>query len=507
LLAQRWDVAGRLTAQTLWPARPGDSARPGDPARPVQERTYRYRADNMPEAVADLLRGAREFTTTATGRVTAVTADQFSEQYAYDALGNIVRSADSRLAGGDQDPAGERVHRGTLLERAGRTTYEYDDRARLISRTVRTLSGTRLQWRYEWNDRDQLVRVDTPQRGSWAYSYDPYGRRVGKQRLDVPEGAVPEQYRFVWDDDRLAEQIHTDALGNSRSITWDYLPGGFQPVSQTERIWHGVAGQSEYDELFFGIVTDQIGALAELITPDGRIAWAASTNLWGQRLAPAVAPHGYSPLGLPGQYHDEESALAYNLFRYYDPATGRYLTSDPLGQEAGVNPHGYVPNPMAWLDPYGLLGTRPKSRVPKGEGGWYRKLQPANFPASHPRTSTEYEINHIPPQDAYLGIMDLGRGSRVPYGPAIRMEYDDHRKLLSTGSGRINQAFRAKQRSLIQQGKLDEAMKMDIDDIRAKYGNKYDDAIKEMVSSMPHNTKLQKALNAKGWKIRYCLLK
>lgn len=500
VLSQSWDTAGRLSSQTLW------SESFGGPASPVQQRGYRYRPDNMPEAVTDVLRGTREFELTASGRVTQVRADAFREDYAYDALGNIIQASDTRMAGHEQDPAGERSHRGTLLERAGRTTFEYDERERLVSRTVRTLSGSRLVWRYTWNDMDQLVRVETPHRGSWTYSYDPYGRRVGKQRLDAPAGEA-EHYRFVWDDDRLTEQMHTDAAGRVRTTSWDYLPGAFQPVSQTERIWQGSAGQSEYDELFFAVVTDQIGALAELVTPDGRVAWAANTTLWGRRLAPSVPAHGYSPLGLPGQYHDEETGLAYNLFRYYDPATGRYLSSDPLGQQAGPNPHGYVPNPMVWLDPYGLLGTRPKTRVPSGEGGWYKALQPANFPASHPRTSTEYEINHIPPQDAYLGIMDLGKGSRVPYGPAIRMEYDDHRALLSTGSGHINNAYRAAQRTLIQQGKFDEAMKMDIDDIRSRYGSKYDAAIDDMVKSLPKNTKLQDALKAKGWKIRYCLLK
>ncbi|MBR7836812.1 RHS repeat protein [Actinospica durhamensis] len=535
VLSQSWDVAGRLSHQSLW------SERSGGPTNPVQERTFQYRADNMPEAVVDLLRGRRDFALSASGRVTAVRAAQFEEAYGYDALGNILAARDSRLAESDADPAGERAHEGTLLTRAGRNTYTYDERDRLVSRTLRTLSGTRLEWRYTWNEQDQLTRVDTPRRGSWAYGYDPYGRRVVKQRVDagatdagsmdvgsmdvgamdvgameaaaMDEGGAhgsdtaAEHYRFIWDDDKIAEQIHTDASGRIRSITWDYLPGSFEPVSQTERIWHGEAGQSEYDELFFGIVTDQVGALAELVTPDGRVAWAAQTTLWGRRVAPTVTPHGYSPLGLPGQYHDEESGLAYNLFRYYDPATGRYLSGDPLGQEAGANPHGYVPNPMAWLDPYGLVGTRPKTRVPVGEGGYYKGLQPANFPATHARTSTEYEINHVPPQAAYKGILDLGSGNRVPYGPAIRMEYDDHRKLKSTDPGLTGDAYRAKLRTLVQQGKFDEAMKMDLDDIRKKYPGKYDAAINEMIKSMKKNTKLTDALKAKNWKIRYCKLK
>ena len=37
------------------------------------------------------------------------------------------------------------------------------------------------------------------------------------------------------------------------------------------------------------------------------------------------------PLRFPGQYHDDETGLDYNNYRYYDAATARYTTPDPLG--------------------------------------------------------------------------------------------------------------------------------------------------------------------------------
>jgi uncharacterized protein RhaS with RHS repeats len=36
-------------------------------------------------------------------------------------------------------------------------------------------------------------------------------------------------------------------------------------------------------------------------------------------------------LRFPGQYFDEETNLHYNMFRYYAPDVGRYITSDPIG--------------------------------------------------------------------------------------------------------------------------------------------------------------------------------
>jgi len=56
-----------------------------------------------------------------------------------------------------------------------------------------------------------------------------------------------------------------------------------------------------------------------------------------------------------GQYYDTETGLHYNYFRYYDPTTGSYITSDPVGLAGGLNTYGYVGgNPLNTIDPYGL---------------------------------------------------------------------------------------------------------------------------------------------------------
>jgi RHS repeat-associated protein len=500
VLRQSWDDLGRLRTQSLLAG-----AEP-EALNPVQERTFRYRADSYPVAIVDRLRGRRELELSPTGRVTRVAHSGtnigdgvWTEQYAYDPLGNISRTQIGG-AGAESPAAGERTHTGTLLREAGRYHYEYDERSRLVRRVARTLSGQRLEWRYAWNDQDQLIRLTTPRRGTWTYRYDPLGRRIAKRRVDpADQDRVLEEYTFAWDGVRLAEQTHVEPDGTRRTVTWDWSPGSWRALSQTERIWRGEAGQGEYDELFFAIVTGLGDAPGELVTPDGRIAWTARTDLWGRRLPSDGRDHGYCPLGLPGQYHDAESGLEYNYFRYYDPETGRYLTPDPLGREAGPNPHAYVPNPLVWIDPYGLA-----KRVPKGEGGAYTRLTPANFPPTHARGGQPYEINHMPAQASYKGILNLG--TDAPWGPSIRMEYDDHRRFISTGSDPAAVAWRAKQRDLILQGKFDVAMKMDIGKIRKEYGTKYDAAIKEMVDSLPSNKRLQDELNAKGWKIRYCLL-
>jgi len=72
-------------------------------------------------------------------------------------------------------------------------------------------------------------------------------------------------------------------------------------------------------------------------------------------------------LRFPGQYYDAETGLSYNYFRDYDPRTGRYVESDPVGLRGGLGVYLYTENsPLIGRDIFGLRGMSPLDRCPQG---------------------------------------------------------------------------------------------------------------------------------------------
>ncbi|MGW1618108.1 TreTu family toxin, partial [Streptomyces sp. NPDC002172] len=341
VLTQDWGDDHRLTRQSLQ-----------GPGRHSWQRTFDHAADGVPVGGTSPDGHVTSFVLDGLGRVVERMGPAGAETYAYDTLGNVVHATWPAAHDAAQ---GERRFTGTLLRRAGRTRYEYDGQGRTVRRTQKLLNGQTRTWTYGWDGEDRLVRVVVPGGAVWHYRYDPLGRRSEKRHHD-PAGALVERVQFVWDGARLAEQLHIDErAGASTTTTWQWKPDSLRPITQSERRTVRDLPQDEVDERFYAIVTDVTGTPTELVDEAGSVAWRAHSSLWGGSLAAGGSANGtHCPLRFPGQYHDEETGLHYNHFRYYEPDTARYQSPDPLGLEPALNHYAYVPNPAVWVDPLGL---------------------------------------------------------------------------------------------------------------------------------------------------------
>ncbi|XUL85320.1 DUF6531 domain-containing protein [Streptomyces galilaeus] len=403
LLTQKWDATGRLTAQSL-------TAGSADAQNLLQHRTYAYRADDHLTEIRELTTGTRHFDLDGMGRVTTVRAHGWTETYAYDQAGNLVGATAP-----DHGSAGERDFDGTLVRRAGRTTYQHDAQGRLIRRTRKLLNGQAHSWTYSWTAEDRLAEVCTPGGERWRYAYDPLGRRLSKYRL-ADDGTQTDRTDFSWDDTRLSEQRRSDG----QVTTWDYEPGTYRPVAQTDHrrsaLGHHdsflarLAEESAPDHaiLFQAVITDAVGTPTELVTDEGARTWQRRTSLWGTVLrGPDESATTDCPLRFPGQYADTETGLHYNYFRYYDPETACYLSQDPLGLTAAPNPSAYVRHPGSWSDPLGLYGCELEDLG----GGWYRSPEGLDY---GPGSAEGHRITHVmqhtrdnPVKPAH-GVFDTG---------------------------------------------------------------------------------------------------
>ncbi|MEU2232235.1 RHS repeat-associated core domain-containing protein [Streptomyces vietnamensis] len=331
-LQHSWDPVGRVTSQTA-----------AHDLIQLLDRAATYQADGTPVQLHDNRTGTRTYTLDPASRITAVDADDWHEQYAYNAAGDLAHTTLPPRAPG-QESAGDHTYTGSRLTRAGRTAFTYDAQGRTIQRQTRTLSGKTLTWHFTWNAEDRLTRVITPTGDQWDYHYDAFGRRIAKQQTTA-DGHTTAFITYTWDGGQIAEQYD-----GTTTLTWDYL--GLQPLAQREA---RKATQDETDRRFFAIIADLTGSPSDLLTPEGTTAWQARATAWGitQWNRDAAA---YTPLRQPGQYFDPETGLHYNLNRYYDPHQGRYLTPDPLGLAPAINHYTYVPNPFTLSDPLGLAG-------------------------------------------------------------------------------------------------------------------------------------------------------
>ncbi len=283
----------------------------------------------------------------ALGRLTAFKDAQTGvaiEQYSYDATGN--RLTFSNATGVQQYMYAPDSHRLMAVDGLART---YD------------AAGNTLNIGSEWE-----------------YAYDLANRLGAATRV----GAAQVVYRHNAAGQRVLQQTGAERIFHLHGEGGEWL-GSYDAngVPSQQVVWLGSrpVGLIQAGKVLY-VEPDHLGTPRTVIDPERDTAvwhWSLLGEGFGSGL-PAEDPDqdGLAQkfdLRFPGQRSDHGSGLNYNYFRDYDPSTGRYAESDPLGLAAGGSTYGYVSGqPIGMSDPLGLVqwdGTVRGAGLSAGIGG------------------------------------------------------------------------------------------------------------------------------------------
>jgi len=243
-----------------------------------------------------------------------------------------------------------------------------------------------------------------------SYVYNALGQRVLKS--DARGAGQPATLQTLYAEDGIGSTV-LGQYANQRSAN-SAAPAG--QSDSTEIIYLPTASgpmpiAAEINGRLYAIHTDHLNTPRRLTNQQGQVAWQWLISGFGE-VRPTTGDRGYGQtvsgpsyaqavkfdLRYPGQVFDEETGLSYNLHRYYDAATGRYIQADPIGLEGGWNRFGYVGgNPLNFIDPEGLVfldlttfeGAKHKTTLDQAvqAGAWTRLVtMPAIAAALSPST-------------------------------------------------------------------------------------------------------------------------
>ena len=303
-LAYSYTDAGLLADQTT--TRSVTARAPPTPATTTQAYTW------DPQARIDAItgHGAGDFTFDTADRLTTL-AD--GRTLTYDTAGQPAALT---------DPAA-----------ATTTTYGYDDRGNRTTTTVDD-GTTTTTTPAAFNAANQLTELTDPT-GTTTYTYDAAGLRA---TATTDDGANQATETYTWDTTAPVPVLLTDA-------TYAYIYGtSSTPLAQVNLT----------DQTTLYLHGDLIGSIRSVTNAAGDVVCDADYDTYGQPVAVTTDPCGQATrFGYAGQYTDP-TGLIYLRARYYDPASGQFLTVDPL-VDTTRNPYGYTGgNPLQFVDPLGL---------------------------------------------------------------------------------------------------------------------------------------------------------
>lgn len=337
-LERQYDQDYRLVAQSLgsW------------------QSTYSFDANGNMRNLSHSLFGNLDYHYDALDRLSEEKGAAQRKTYGYDANGNRTRTHRVSYSSADVE---KKV--------ATQTLSTAPDSNRLLKNgsfvVLRDAAGNTLQQTrsrvYAYNEQGRLHQVRNPASLYADYSYNALGQRTLK-RVYNRVGANYVTYGYLYGaDGQLLGQVKYGATGKKLLAQyWIWLDG--LPLAGIE-LKYARNGSTVARSNTYYLHGDHLNSPRLATDASQKLLWSWNSDAFGVGTPNAdVDGDGIKldmPLRFPGQQYDAHSGLNYNYFRDYDPETGRYVESDPIGLAGGLNTYGYVyANPLKLIDPYGL---------------------------------------------------------------------------------------------------------------------------------------------------------
>jgi RHS repeat-associated protein/uncharacterized repeat protein (TIGR01451 family) len=283
---------------------------------PLATFSYTYTQNRARHSATDPS-GTTTYTYNQLQALTGAVSPGAQEQYKYDAAGNRTSA---------QTPSGTVTASygsdGRLVSDS-RFAYAWDNEGNLVSRVDVATGATT---KYTFNARRQLLAVQHPDGTATTYQYDPLGRRVS-----VSGGGTTT--RYVYDGTNI--RLEYDGA-NQLQASYTFGAGPDTPLEMRR-------GSTAYYYL-----EDGQGSVRALTDSTGAVVQSYTYDSYGNQHVVGSVPN---PFSYTGREFDQASGLYYYRARYYDPASGRFISEDP---SPALNPYPYAADdPVNATDPTG----------------------------------------------------------------------------------------------------------------------------------------------------------
>ena len=237
---------------------------------------------------------------------------------------------------------------------AGVTNYGYDIKNQLLSEQSTRAGGYSFNFTYDlaqnpttFKGQSRSYNVNNQLTGA-GFSYDGNGNPVLYKGVSL---AFDPENRMTAYGNILTAGYNGDGLRAWKQTATGrryYLYDGEELVCELDAagnvaapVLFGANGLIAYGSFIYQF--DPQGNAVHIMDNSRNVLANLAYDAWGQLMSGSnPTPYGYK--GQWGYYTDAESGILLLTHRYFDPATGRFLTRDPIGVEGGVNLYAYVGN-------------------------------------------------------------------------------------------------------------------------------------------------------------------